>query len=66
MFLCWQSVGARQALCDKGQRNHPEIVGRMVRDKDYAEKREREIEHKKAKGAAEYKENGDKDAKIAE
>ncbi len=66
MLLCWQSIGVRQALRGKGRRNHPENVGRMVCDKDYAEKREREIEHKKAKGAAEYKEDGDKDAKIAE
>ncbi len=37
----------------------------MVCNEDYAKKREREIEHKKAKGAAEYKGDGDKDARIA-
>ena len=38
----------------------------MVRDEDYAEKREREIEREKARGAAAYKGDGDKDARIAE
>ncbi len=38
----------------------------MVCNKDYAEKREREIEHEKAKGVAEYKGDGEKDARTAE
>ena len=66
MLLFWQSIGVCQALHGKGRRNHPEIFGRMVCNEDYAKKREREIEHEKAKGAAIYKGDGDKDARIAE
>ena len=38
----------------------------MVHNKDYAKKREREIEREKAKGAAKYKRDVDKDARIVE